>query len=57
MFQTKVSEKIEIHIFMINNFFLRKSCRLWYNVEQYVTAREAADDNIIPRKKMWFACR
>ena len=33
MFQTKVAAKIKTHILFPINFFLRKSCRLWDNVE------------------------
>jgi len=29
MFQTEVIQEIKTHIFMYNNFFYRKSCRLW----------------------------
>jgi hypothetical protein len=54
MFQIKVVEKTKTHIFMFN-FFFRKSCRLWDNVEKYGRARQATDDNIISR--MRFACR
>jgi hypothetical protein len=39
---------------MFNNFFFRKSCRLWENVEKYGTAKQATDDNII--RRMRFAC-
>jgi hypothetical protein len=31
---------------MVSNFFSRKSCRLWDNVEKYYGAREATDDNM-----------
>jgi hypothetical protein len=38
--------------FIFNNFFLRKLCRLWDNVEkQYCCARQTASE------KMWYACR
>jgi hypothetical protein len=40
--------------FMFNNFFFRKSFRLWDNVEEYCIARQATDDNII--RRMRFAC-
>jgi hypothetical protein len=33
--------------FMISNFFFRKPCRLWDNVEKYGKAREATDDDTI----------
>jgi len=29
------------------NFFFRKSCRLWDNVEKYCRARLATDDNVV----------
>jgi hypothetical protein len=53
MFETKVVEKIKAR-FMFSNFFSRKSCRLWDNVEKYGTARQATDDNII--RRMRFTC-
>jgi len=31
---------------MFNNFFFRKSCLLWYNVEKYCRAGQATDDNM-----------
>jgi hypothetical protein len=31
----------------ILNFFFRKSCRLWDNVEEYCRARQATDDNMV----------
>ena len=34
IFRTKVVEKIKTHIFMFNNIFSRKKCRLWDNVEK-----------------------
>jgi len=37
MFQSKVVEKLETY-FMPNNFFFRKSCRLWEKVEKYCRA-------------------
>jgi hypothetical protein len=38
--------------FMFNNFFFRrKSCHLWDNVEEYGTAGQATDDNIIRRMR------
>jgi hypothetical protein len=42
----KVVEKIKTHIVCSITFF-RKSCPLWDNVEDNVTARQATDDNII----------
>jgi hypothetical protein len=53
MFQTKVVEKIKIHILCSITFF-QKSCRLWDNVRKYGTARQATDYNITQR--MRFAC-
>jgi hypothetical protein len=38
--------------FIFNNFFFRKSCRLWDNVEKYGTARQATDGNIITRMRI-----
>ena len=40
--------------FTFNNFFPRKSRRLWDNVAKYGTAGQTTDDNIIQR--MRFAC-
>jgi hypothetical protein len=40
--------------FVFNNFFFRKSCRLWDNVQKYGTARQATYGNITWR--MRFAC-
>jgi hypothetical protein len=39
---------------LFSNFFFRKSCYLWDNVEKYGRARQARDDNIIRRNR--FAC-
>ena len=47
-FQVNDVEKIKIHIFC-SVPFLRKSCRLWDNVEKYGGAREAADGNMAAR--------
>jgi hypothetical protein len=52
-FQTKVVEKIKTH-FTFNNFFFRKPCRLWDNVEKYGTAGQATDGNITRRKRFAF---
>jgi hypothetical protein len=47
MFQTIGVEKIKTHISCsVAFFFLRKSCRLWDNVEKYGTAGQATDDNM-----------
>jgi len=32
--------------FVLSNFFFRKSCSLWDNVENYCTAGQATDDNM-----------
>ena len=39
---------------MFNNFFSRKSCRLWDNVKKYGRARQVTGDNIM--RRMHFAC-
>ena len=36
---------------MFNNFFFRKSCRMWGNVEKYDKARQATDGNIVLRMR------
>jgi hypothetical protein len=51
MFQTKVIEKIKTHI-LCSITFLRKSCRLWDNVEKYDIVGQAAVDNIIWRMRI-----
>ena len=45
MFQTKVVEKLETHIFCPSNFFFL-SCSLWDNVEKYCRAGQATDGNM-----------
>jgi len=45
MFQTKVVEKIKTY-FVFSNYFLRKSYRLWDNVENYCRAGQATDGNM-----------
>ena len=40
--------------FLVNNFFFRKSRRLWDNVEKYRTVGQVTDANIIWRKR--FPC-
>jgi hypothetical protein len=40
--------------YFVFNFFFRKSCRLWDNVEKYGTARQVTDDNIIRRIRFAF---
>jgi hypothetical protein len=44
MLYTKFVEEIK-HTFD-NQFFFRKSCRLWGNVDKYSRARQATDDNM-----------
>jgi len=48
MFQTKVVEKIKIHILCPVTFFFyfRKSFRLQDNVEKYCRVGQATDDNM-----------
>jgi hypothetical protein len=41
MFQINLYRKLKTH-FMIKNFFLRKSCRIWDNVEKYDTVVEVS---------------
>jgi len=45
MFQTGFVEEIKTHC-GVNNFFFRKSCNLWDNVEKYCRAGQATDENI-----------
>ena len=45
MFQIKVVQKIKTHI-LCSVTFLRKSCRLWDNVEKYNRVGQATDDNM-----------
>jgi hypothetical protein len=42
-------EILKIHILCSINFFFRKSCRLWDNVEKYGRVGQATDDNIMRR--------
>ena len=51
MFQTKISTGIQNTHFMFYNFFFRKSCRVWDNMEKQGTARQDAFANIILRRK------
>jgi hypothetical protein len=53
MFQTRVVDKIKTHI-LCPVTFLQKSCRLQGNVEEYVKARQATDENT--RQRLRFAC-
>jgi hypothetical protein len=52
-FRTKIVEKMKTHILCSVTFF-RNSCRLWYSMQEYSTARRATDSNII--RRMRFAC-
>jgi len=52
MFQKKVAVKKTLFVF--NNFFSRRSCRLWDNAEHYGTANQATNDNLIRRLR--FTC-
>ena len=54
VFQKKVVEKIKTPC-LFYNFFLRKSCWLWDNLEQYGRDRQATDDNTIRRLRI--GCR
>jgi hypothetical protein len=53
MFQTKLVEKIKTHI-LCSIILLRKSCRLWDNVEKCCRAGQATDNNIT--RRMRIAC-
>jgi len=46
MLQTTVVEKVKMHILYLITIF-KKSCHLWDNVEKYVRARRATDDNMV----------
>jgi len=43
----KICTETPKHTFYSQLNFFRKSYRLWENVEEYGTARQATDDNII----------
>ena len=45
MFQTKVVEKVKVHVLFPVTLFW-KSCRFWDNVKKYCGATEAADDGM-----------
>jgi hypothetical protein len=45
MFQTKVVEKIKMHI-LCSTTFSRKSWLLRHNMKKYGTANQATDDNM-----------
>ena len=49
----KICRETQNTHFMFNSFS-RKSCRLRDNVEEYVKAIQATDDNVI--RRMRFAC-
>jgi hypothetical protein len=55
MFLTLFVEKIKTHI-LCPVTFSRKSCHVWDRLEKFRRASEATE-NIIRRRKMWFACR
>jgi hypothetical protein len=46
MFQKKSCRENQNTRFMFKNFFFRKSCRLWDNIEKYCIAGQAKDDNM-----------
>jgi hypothetical protein len=48
MYQVKVLDKLKTHI-LCSTTFLRKSCRLWDNVEKCGATREEADGNVAAR--------
>jgi len=52
MFQTDIVRKIETHILCLITYF-RKSCRLWDNVEEYGTARQATKQPDRPQMTIW----
>jgi hypothetical protein len=45
MLQTKIVEEIKTHI-LCSVTFVRKSCRLWDNMEKYCKAVQPTDDNM-----------
>jgi len=45
IYQIKVAEKIKAHI-LYSVTFLRKSCRLWDNMEKYRGAGQDIDDDM-----------
>jgi hypothetical protein len=45
-FETSCRKNQNTH-FVLNNFFFRKSCHLWGNVEKYCRAGQATDDNMV----------
>jgi len=46
VFGTNVAEKIKTHFVFNNNFFSRKSCRLWDYVKKCGRDGQATDDNM-----------
>jgi len=46
IFHSKDVEENKTHILCSINFFPRKSCRLWDNVEKYCRAGQPTDDNM-----------
>jgi hypothetical protein len=50
-----IAEKIKTHILCL--FFFPKVVLFWENLEKYGTVRQATNDDLIWRKKTWFACR
>ena len=50
MLQINLVGKIKIHVLYSITFVLRKSYRLWYDVETYGGVREAADDILYDQK-------
>jgi len=54
MFETKFVDKNKAQVLWSIFFFVRKSCRLWDNVEKHGRAGQATDDNIT--RCMHIAC-
>jgi len=46
MFETKVVEKNQKPLLMLKNLFLRKSYRLWDNIEKFCRDGRATDGNM-----------
>ena len=49
--QKNVVQKIKTCALVLDNFFPRKSCHLWNNVEKYGRGGQATDDNIMWRMR------
>ena len=47
MFHTKVVQKTKLTYYVQYFFFLRKSCRLWDNVNKHYRAEPATDDSVV----------